>query len=70
MTTNKEINDRIRAALGYKTEQPEQAPDAKSGAGMSQDQPNQHRHAEINNAIIRAARGVGSNDKLFKAGKQ
>lgn len=68
-TTNQEINDRIRAKLGYTTQEPEQSiPDAHGGEGIEQTKPT-HPHEEINNAIIRAVRGIGKNDKLFKAGK-
>jgi len=68
-TTNQEINDRLRAAFGHPTQEPEPTiPDAHGAAGIDQTTPT-HPHEEINNAIIRAVRGVGKNDKLFKAGK-
>jgi len=69
-TTNQEINDRLRTAFGHPVQEPEPTiPETHGGEVIDQTTP-KHPHEEINNAIIRAVRGIGSNDKLFKAGKQ
>lgn len=68
-TTNQEINDRLRAAFGHPTQEPEPTiPATHGGEGIEQTTPT-NPNEEINNAIIRAVRGIGKNDKLFKAGK-
>jgi hypothetical protein len=69
-TTNQEINDRLRAAFGHPTQEPEPTIPAVHGAEGIQDQPTPSKpNQEINDAIIRIARGLGRFDKLFKAGK-
>jgi hypothetical protein len=68
-TTNQEINDRLRAAFGHPTQEPEQSiPDVHGGEGIQDITPSKPNQ-EINDAIIRIARGLGRFDKLFKAGK-
>ena len=68
-TTNQEINDRLRAAFGHPTQEPESTiPATHGGDGIDQTTPSKPNQ-EINDAIIRIAKGLGRFDKLFKAGK-